>query len=174
MIRKCAESFDIVVDQLEEIRSGDEVVSSSEIRSALESGDIDAANKLLGYSYFIHGKVGNGRQIGREMGFPTANIIPDSTDKLIPKDGVYAVLVTLNNRDYKGMMSVGSNPTVNDDPARKTIEVNIFDFEGDIYDRPIKVVFIKMIREMKKFDGLSDLMAQLEEDKKTALRFLTV
>ncbi len=104
-------------------------ISSSSMREALLQGRLDEANKLLGYSYSVSGTVIAGRKIGRSIGFPTANIKPDDQHKLIPCKGVYAVEVILGGKFYKGMLSIGSNPTVNDDPVLRSIEVHILDFE---------------------------------------------
>jgi riboflavin kinase / FMN adenylyltransferase len=171
VIRKCAESFGIVVEQVEGLKSDLGIVSSSLVREELLAGNLDNANFLLGYSYFLSGTVSPGKMIGREIGFPTANIVPESEHKLVPGDGVYAVKVFIDGYVYNGMLSIGTNPTFNSDT--RTIEVNIFDFEKEIYNHKIKVIFVKRLRDMKKFNGISDLKAQLEEDKSTALLFLS-
>jgi len=171
-IRRCAESFGIVVEQVKALDSEKGSVSSSLIREALMMGDLDGANSLLGYDYFLNGTVVEGRHLGKEIGYPTANIDPDYKNKLIPKDGVYAVEVFLEGAGHFGMLSIGSNPTVNDDPGKKTIEVNIFGFEKDIYNSKICVVFRHWLRDEIKFDNISLLAEQLVIDKKMALRFL--
>jgi riboflavin kinase / FMN adenylyltransferase len=170
VIKRCAESFGIGVEQVEGLKSEMGIVSSSLVREELLAGNLDNANFLLGYSYFLSGTVTSGKMIGREIGFPTANILPESDHKLIPMDGVYAVYVLIDGTVNKGMLSIGTNPTFNSDT--RTIEVNIFDFEKEIYNHKIKVVFAKRLRNMKKFKGISDLKAQLEEDKLAALKFL--
>ena len=171
-IRRCAESFGIVVEQVKALDSEKGSVSSSLIREALMKGELDEANSLLGYDYFLKGTIVEGRHLGKEIGFPTANIVPDYKNKLIPKDGVYAVEVFLESAGYLGMLSIGSNPTVNDDPGKKTIEVNIFEFERDIYNSQICVVFRKRLRDEIKFENITLLAEQLAIDKKMALRFL--
>jgi riboflavin kinase/FMN adenylyltransferase len=116
-------------------------VSSSLIREALIQGRLEEANKLLGYFYSVSGIVIEGRRLGRSIGFPTANISPADQHKLIPCKGVYAVEVSLGGKLYPGMLSIGSNPTVNSDSGLRSIEVHILNFEGDIYGRSISVVF---------------------------------
>jgi riboflavin kinase/FMN adenylyltransferase len=171
-IRRCAESFGITVDQVEALNTGKGIVSSSLIRGALLNGDVDEAGILLGYDYFINGTIVEGKHLGREMGFPTANIVPDYKNKLIPKDGVYAVYVIISGSKYNGMLSIGMNPTVNEDTLNRTIEVNIFDFEKEIYNSKICVVFRKRLRDEIKFNSIALLIGQLEVDKKMALQFL--
>ena len=139
-------------------------ISSTRIRKALEDGDIDTANKYLGYYFFITGTVVKGKQLGRTLGYPTANIFILDKDKLIPKIGVYAVNVILNNVTYKGMLNIGTNPTTDSDQLIK-IEVNIFDFEKDIYNQNIKLEFVKRIRDEEKFANLDELKKALNNDK---------
>lgn len=139
-------------------------ISSTRIRKALEEGDIDTANEYLGYYFFISGVVVKGKQLGRTLGYPTANIFIQDKDKLIPKIGVYAVNVILNNSTYKGMLNIGTNPTTDKDHTIK-IEVNIFDFDEDIYDQNIKLEFVKRIRDEEKFANLEELKKALKNDK---------
>ena len=171
-IRRCAESYKIVVEQVKALDTEKGIISSSFIREALLKGELEEANSLLGYNYFINGTVIEGRHIGKEIGFPTANIDPDYENKLIPKDGVYAVEVLIEGSRHSGMLSIGSNPTVNKDPGKKKIEVNIFSFENDIYNSKICVVFRNRLRDEIKFDNISLLAEQLALDKKMALRLL--
>ncbi len=139
-------------------------VSSTRIRKAIEEGDIQTANEFLGYSFFITGKVVRGKQLGRTIGYPTANILIGNEDKLIPKIGVYAVNVLIGKQSYKGMLNIGINPTTDTDNTIKT-EVNIFDFDQDIYEESIKVEFVKRIRNEKKFANLDELKQGLANDK---------
>jgi riboflavin kinase/FMN adenylyltransferase len=139
-------------------------VSSTRIRKAIEEGDIQTANDFLGYSFFITGKVVRGKQLGRTIGYPTANILIGNEDKLIPKIGVYAVNVLIGKQSYKGMLNIGINPTTDTDNTIKT-EVNIFDFDQDIYEESIKVEFVKRIRNEKKFANLDELKQGLANDK---------
>lgn len=139
-------------------------VSSTRIRKAIDEGDILVANDFLGYSFFITGKVVKGKQLGRTIGYPTANIAIGNEDKLIPKIGVYAVNVMLGKQSYKGMLNIGTNPTTDLDNNIK-IEVNIFDFDKDIYGESIKVEFVKRIRNEEKFANLDELKQALANDK---------
>lgn len=171
-IRKCAESFNIKVEHVDALVKNSDIVSSTMIRDALLRGEIEEANSMLGYNYFMNGRIVEGKHLGRELGFPTANIDPDSKNKLIPKDGVYAVEVIVDGSEYLGMMNIGSNPTVNDNPTNRTIEVNIFDFERQIYHSKICIVFRRRLRDEIKFNNITLLIEQLELDKKMALQFL--
>ena len=144
----------------------DITISSTKIRTALLSGDIETAALYLGYDYFFSGVVIKGNQLGRTIGYPTANIIISNENKLIPADGVYAVDISLNQQIYKGMMNIGNRPTVNG--INKTIEVNIFDFTNDIYGEEIKVTLKKFIRNEVKFEGLDLLKLQLKKDAEQA------
>lgn len=146
-------------------------ISSSEIRNALKTGELLKANKLLSYNYALSGKVTSGFQVGRKLGFPTANIELLDTEKLIPASGVYAVKVQTNNSQFGGMLNIGNRPTL-DNSTQISIEVNIFDFDEDIYNQEIKVAFIQKIRNEIKFDSLENLILQLENDKKTAMEIL--
>lgn len=139
-------------------------VSSTRIRKAIDEGDVKTANEFLGYSFFVSGIVVKGKQLGRTIGYPTANIFVEDKDKLIPKIGVYAVNVVVENKRYKGMLNVGINPTTDTDHVIK-IEVNIFDFDKDIYGEPIKVEFVKWIRNEEKFANLEELKHALANDK---------
>jgi riboflavin kinase/FMN adenylyltransferase len=139
-------------------------VSSTRIRKAIEEGDIKTANDFLGYLFFINGTVVKGKQLGRTIGYPTANVFVKDADKLVPKIGVYAVNVILDGEKYKGMLNIGTNPTTDTDNKIK-IEVNIFDFDRDIYGEDIKVEFVKWIRNEEKFANLDELKQALANDK---------
>lgn len=143
-------------------------VSSTKIRNALEMGDVALAAKLLGYAYSIKGMVVKGQQIGRTLGFPTANIVVSEQHKLIPPVGIYAVLVSVDGKDYKGMLYIGNRPTLEED-LEKTIEVHIFDFHDDIYNKMLKVDFIDFLRDDIKFESLDELKVQLQKDMERAL-----
>jgi len=172
-IKLCAEELEFRVEQVQGYHTEEGAISSSSIRDALLKGKIDVANSWLGYSYSVSGTVIEGRQLGRTIGFPTANIKPDSRYKLIPANGVYAVEVRLEDKLYPGMLSIGSNPTVNDDNSFRSIEVHILDFDNDIYGQNISVIFRKKLRDEKKFDNLKQLMEQMGHDKEDTLRLLT-
>jgi len=153
--------------QIEEI-SAQEInqinISSTHIRKAIDAGDIQSANEFLGYPFFITGKVIKGKQLGRTIGYPTANIWIEDLDKLIPKIGVYAVSIYINEIKYRGMLNIGTNPTTDSDNKLK-IEVHIFDFNEDIYNETIKIEFIKRIRDEEKFANLDLLKNALANDK---------
>lgn len=145
-------------------------VSSSKIRKALEDGDIDAATHFLGRPYSISGRVVKGDKLGRVLGFPTANIDLDSHDKLIPVEGIYAVKVIYEKNEYGGMLYIGTRPTV--DGSKRSIEVNIFQFEKEIYGESLHVSFIKLLRMDSKFQDLQSLKEQLHKDKEDAQKAL--
>lgn len=146
------------------------VVSSTRIRQALDSGDIETANHFLGRPYSLSGRVVKGDKLGRLMGFPTANIQVDTQFKLIPSEGIYAVTVQHERQTYKGMLYIGYRPTVGG--LHKSIEVNIFDFDKDIYGETLTVQFHKLIRTDSKFKDLEALKQQLMRDKEVALEVL--
>jgi riboflavin kinase/FMN adenylyltransferase len=171
-LRECACQFDFGLTKLEQVNLNGEKLSSSIIRELLITGDLDKANKFLGYTYFLKGYVMDGKGLGRQLGFPTANIAPSDLHKLIPSDGVYAVEVEFGSGLYKGMMNIGHRPTLKNDVNQKSIEVNIFNFEGDLYGKDITVYFRKRLRDEKKFDNLEQLKAQLVIDKSQALGLL--
>ncbi|MNQ95016.1 Riboflavin biosynthesis protein RibF [compost metagenome] len=128
------------------------------------------ANDYLGYNYFLTGEVVKGKQLGRTIGFPTANIQIEEDYKLIPKNGVYAVKVLIGQNEVFGMMNIGFNPTVNGE--KQTIEVNLFDFDADIYGEKIEVSLLHYLREEQKFGSVDLLKAHLNQDKIDALAFV--
>jgi riboflavin kinase/FMN adenylyltransferase len=145
-------------------------VSSSKIRQALENSDIETATHLLGKSYMLTGQVVQGDKLGRELGYPTANIEIDSRYKLVPTNGIYAVTVKYESRIFKGMLYIGPRPTVNG--TKKVIEVNIFDFSKEIYGESITLYFHQYLRGDKKFEDLDSLKRQLHLDKDQTLKIL--
>ena len=138
-------------------------VSSSLIRKLLHQGEVDLAADCLKYEYFLDGIVVGGYQVGRKIGFPTANLSVDDPDKLIPADGVYAVWVTFDKKTYMGMLNIGVRPTIDNGPNR-TIEVNILHFHSDIYDKFIRLTFVKRTRPELKFSSIDELIVQLHKD----------
>ena len=146
-------------------------VSSSAIRRALLSGEISTATKYLGYNYFMQGTIVSGYQVGRKIGFPTANLQVDCPNKLIPAIGVYAVRVSVNGQHYKGMLNIGHRPTINNG-TDLSIEVHILDFEGDIYNQPMRIEFIEFLRPEVKFDSVDELIAQMHKDKEETIKVL--
>lgn len=146
-------------------------ISSTKIRAALNEGKIEVANQYLGYDFALSGKVVHGRKIGKELGFPTANVVVEDAHKIIPCQGVYAVEVDVDKSSYGGMLNIGWNPTVSENQQRK-IEVHIFDFDGDLYDHKIRIRFKKRIRDEQKFDSLLELKNQLKADRAKAWEIL--
>ena len=172
-IKQCAKDLDFTVEQVEGYHTEDGMISSSLIRGAILNGNIEKANNWLGYPYSVSGQIIEGRKLGRKIGFPTANIKPYSEHKLIPANGVYAVEVQLDKKVMPGMLSIGSNPTVNTDINFRSIEVHILNFNEDIYGRNITVIFRKRLRDEKKFGNIQELAEQMEQDKQETLRLLT-
>jgi len=147
------------------------IISSSEVRLALLRGEIETANKMLTYHYSIQGKVMNGFKIGRKIGFPTANLSPNDPEKIVPAHGVYAVRVHWNQQVYKGMMNIGTRPTL-ENGLHTSLEVHILDFDQDIYNQTIEIEFIQKIRDEQKFNGVEALIEQLKKDKQEVLAIL--
>jgi riboflavin kinase / FMN adenylyltransferase len=145
-------------------------VSSTKIRKALLEGDVHLAHEYLGRWYSLKGQVIPGDQLGRKLGFPTANLWVPEHYKLIPADGVYAVLARWNGQELGGMANIGNRPTLND-PSRR-VEVNLFNFEGDLYDRELEVVFVRRLRDAQKFADTESLRIQLAHDKQEAMIIL--
>jgi len=145
-------------------------VSSTKIRNALESGEIKTASEFLGNNYCLTGKVIKGSQIGRDLGFPTANIVVEESYKLIPADGAYAVKIGYRDRWYNGMLNIGFRPTVNG--TTRTIETHIFDFNQNLYGQVLTIGFVEKIRGEKKFENLDALSKQLTLDRKDAMKIL--
>ena len=145
-------------------------VSSTKIRRALEAGDVSYASELLGYEYMLSGKVVKGDGVGKKLGFPTANIIPGEKFKLVPADGIYAVQIKIDEQPFNGMLYIGTRPTFN--KSERMIEVNIFNFEKDIYEKEITVYFRKRIRNDARFASPEELCRQLENDKLEAIKIL--
>ena len=153
--------FDVV--EIPEQDINDVAISSTRIRAALLVGDINIANECLGYPFFITGKVIRGDQLGRQLGYPTANLMLEEHYKLIPADGIYAVRVRVEEKEYTGMAYIGHRPTVNG--MTRNIEVNIFDFAYDIYNQQLRMEFLHFVREDIKFASLDELVVQLGKDK---------
>jgi riboflavin kinase / FMN adenylyltransferase len=155
--------YDFEVVEIPEQDINEVVVSSTRVRAALLKGDIELANKFLGYSFFVTGTVTRGDQIGRTIGFPTANILIEEQYKLIPSDGIYAVKVKIDGESFNGMGYIGSRPTING--LTRNIEVNIFDFNRDIYGKHIRMEFYSFVRGDIKFSSLEELKEQLARDE---------
>lgn len=163
-LRAHAEKYDYVVEETPRQDIDEIGVSSTKIRRALETGNVKLANQYLGREYSVTGMVVKGKQLGRTLGYPTANINVKENYKLIPSDGIYAVKVCNKYKKYSGMLNIGHRPTVGGD--YKTIEVHIFDFDEDIYNSEISLEFIDHIRKEVKFDSIEGLKLQLRKDEK--------
>ncbi|MEC7263966.1 MAG: bifunctional riboflavin kinase/FAD synthetase [Bacteroidota bacterium] len=161
--------FDVEEIPAQEI--DDVSVSSTKIRNALLEGDIETANSYLNYEYMLTGTIGKGKGLGKEFGFPTANLHIEEEYKLIPKTGVYVVKSTFDGKEYFGMMNIGFNPTV--DGTTKSIEVNFFDFDGDLYGKKVQVSILHRIRDEHKFNSVEELKQQLQKDKVRSLELIS-
>lgn len=161
-----ATSSDLATDAMNDADSGEKnPISSSRIRKALQAGEIEAANEMLGREYSLYGKVVHGKGLGTRLGFPTANISLSDPDKLLPKDGVYVVETEISGIVYRAVMNIGTNPTVQDrDEPRTYIEVHIIGFEGNLYNQLMRVEILHRLRDEQRFDSLEALRSQIEAD----------
>jgi riboflavin kinase/FMN adenylyltransferase len=162
--------YEFEVEQISAQEIDEVSVSSTKIRKALMEGNVALANEYLGYAYLLTGTIVKGKGIGRTINFPTANLKIEESYKLIPKNGVYIIQSTLNNRLVFGMMNIGYNPTVNGEG--QSIEIHFFDFKENLYTKKIQIQVLKRIRDEEKFDSLEQLTEQLEKDKSTALNYI--
>lgn len=188
-LEEWAPIFNFNVEEIAPLKEGDIAISSTKIRNAISTGNLPLANSYLGYTYFITAKVVDGMKIGsKELGYPTANLEVLNPEKLIPADGIYAVYVYMSDQwsvisgqsapstvnpqlsTYKGMLSIGFNPTIEN--KGRSIEVNIFDFNENLYGKTIRVGFHKKIRNEEKFNSLAELKLQLDKDKEVCLGIL--
>lgn len=172
LLEKMGEQYQYRVKEIPQQVLNEIAVSSTKIRQSLAKGDVETANQLLGYSYFFKGYVIEGNKLGRKLGYPTANLQMQDPDKLVPGNGVYAVEAQIEGerRILKGMMNIGTRPTV--DGTRRSVEVNLFDFDEDIYNRHLKVYVKYHLREEVKFEGLEQLIGQLHLDKEKSIALL--
>ena len=145
-------------------------VSSTKVRKALKEGKIVTASKYLGYHYKLTGSVIKGKQLGRKIGYPTANILVSNKLKLVPSDGIYAVNVIHNSKRFQGMLSIGHNPTI--EGKGRSIEVNIFNFNETIYEQDLTIEFVKKLRDEVKFESIEALKEQLAKDELDSLEAL--
>ena len=165
-----ADLYDFNIEKIDPQYFEDVTVSSSKIRKLIEKGEMVKAKQYLGYEFMLNGKVIKGNSLGKTINFPTANIVVENKWKILPADGVYAVKIVLEAKEYKGMMNIGQKPTV--DGNGISLEVNIFDFSDDIYGKVIEVKFIKRIRDERKFEDLQGLKKQLLIDKNKVIQIL--
>lgn len=172
-LKACAERFGFDIEKMDVLLMNEANVSSTKIREAIQQGDFETANAYLGYPFMLHGTVVEGQKLGRQLNYPTANVEASDPDKIIPGYGVYAVKVKVDNREFLGMLNIGNRPTVNHNADNRSIEVNIFDFNEDIYGQPIELTFYKKLREEQKFSSLEELKAQLSKDKTATLAYFS-
>ncbi|MBW4888874.1 bifunctional riboflavin kinase/FAD synthetase [Mucilaginibacter sp. HMF5004] len=170
-LQRLSREFEYDVMEIPEQDINDVAVSSTKIREALLNDHTALANQYLGYPFFITGKVIRGDQIGRQIGYPTANILVGESYKLIPGDGIFAVTVDIGKETFKGMAYIGHRPTING--MSRNIEVNIFDFDRDIYDQNIRLNFHHFVRGDFKFNSLDELKIQLAQDRVDVLKVLS-
>ena len=172
-LQNCSSDYNYEVEEIPEQDIHDVAISSTQIRQALLKGDVETANEFLGYPFSLYGRVIKGDQLGRTMGFPTANLLIEENYKLIPRDGIYAVKVKIDSDSqvYNGMAYIGNRPTING--MSKNIEVNIFDFSRDIYRQYITIEYHHFIRDDMRFDNMDELKAQITKDKQSAISLLS-
>lgn len=161
----CAKKSGLIVEKLDEYKLSELNISSTLVRQALLEGDLESARQMLDYDYYLEGTVVMGNQLGRNIGYPTANINPQSAYKLIPRDGVYAVHVEYENILYPAMLNIGVRPTLDSANPVKIIEAHLFDVDIDLYDREVVIHFRKRIRNEIRFPNLNALKMQLQRDE---------
>jgi riboflavin kinase/FMN adenylyltransferase len=168
-LREFGAIYDFTVEEISAQDVNEVAVSSTKIRKALTEGDIQTVNKYLGDSFELKGTVATGKGIGRTINFPTANIAITEEYKMIPKNGVYIATATVENKTYQGMMNIGNNPTVNG--TSQSIEIHLFNFNKDIYEKNISIKILKHLRSESKFDSVEALKQQLKKDKQDAITY---
>lgn len=169
-LRAAEDRYGFVVEEIPAQQVDNAKVSSTKIRNSLLEGNVSLANKYLGYQYPVSGTVIKGEQLGRTIGYPTANVQPFEKWKLIPGDGVYLASLEVDGKVIPGMCNIGKKPTVGDFP--RGIEINLFDFDQDLYDKEVTVRFIEWIRADQKFDSLEELVKAIDGDKARCLEIL--
>ena len=175
MLNKLGEQYGFRTEQVEAQYVNNVAVSSTKIRNFLWTGNVKAANELLGYPYSVKGTVVLGNQIGRTLGFPTANLDISNEYLMINNPGVYACQTVIDGKLYNAMANTGLRPTIGDRADGDfIIEVNIFDYEGDLYGKTLKVWFVDRIRDEEKFNGLEALKSQLQHDREEAKKILSL
>ncbi len=163
--------YNFEVEQISAEELNDVAVSSTKIRNAILNGNVALANRYLGYNYVLSGTIVQGKQLGRTIGFPTANLKIDQEYKLIPKNGVYVVQSTISNQLISGIMNIGFRPTINGETL--SIETYFLDFDADLYGENIHIEILEQIREEQKFDSLEFLKFQIEKDKQVAQEYFS-
>lgn len=161
-----ADKYNFEISKVNPVLVDDVKVSSTQIRNYLTSSRLEEANRQLGYEYSLKGEVVTGKQLGRRINYPTANILLENNQKLIPSDGVYGCRCHLNGRWWFGMVNIGLRPTISNNPDNRTIEVHIFDFNEDIYGERLDIHLVSKVREEIKFASIDHLKEQLLKDEK--------
>ena len=165
------EELNIYIVRARAYTDGEDKISSSVIRQLLKEGKVSQAEKFLGYNYYLDGTVVDGYKVGRKIGFPTANLQVNCSDKLIPSEGVYAVYVYVEGKKWAGMLNIGHRPTINNG-KNLSIEVNILNFSEDIYHKEMRIEFVKYLRPEEKYDTIDALIAQMHKDREETARIL--
>ncbi len=169
-LREYGEVYNFKITEISAQEIDEVAVSSTKIRKALNNGDIEVANAFLGYNFMLTGTVVEGKNLGKQIDFPTANLNIEESYKLIPKNGSYVVKSIIEGKTIYGMMNIGTNPTVNG--KDQSIEVHFFNFNKNIYNKKIQVELIKRLRDEQKFDSIDTLKVQLHKDKEICLNYL--
>lgn len=170
LLKKIQKKFDFELEKVEAHQIEGMPISSTKIRKEIEKGNVGLANQMLGYTFSITGNVVHGNKIGMELGFPTANILPYEIKKLIPAQGIYAARVKLHDNIFDGMVYIGERPTLN--LNQPIIEVNIFDFNQEIYGKDLKLFFIEYVRDDERFSSIDELKGKIADDKTRIIEIL--
>lgn len=171
LLERLSPNYNYEIERLSSIQLDNTIISSTEIRKAIIASEIDLANKMLGRNFNVMGEVIHGKKRGNTIGFPTANIIPNNDNKLIPSNGVYVVRAEIKGNEFFGMCNIGVRPTFGD-LEKEQLEIHFFDLEMDLYGKVLNIEFLKFVREEKKFNVLDELVKQLKNDKGFSLGFL--
>jgi len=169
-LKEYGEIYDFEVTEISAQDIDEVTISSTKIRNALNEGDIATANAFLGYNFILTGTIVKGKGLGKQIGYPTANLHISEDYKLIPKNGVYVVKSSLDGKTVYGMMNIGTNPTVGG--KFQSVEIHFFDFNQDIYDKKVTIELLKRLRDEQKFESLEALKNQLHKDKLNAFNFI--
>ena len=169
LLKELSADLGFELEVVEKLKSGEREISSTFVREEIAKGNVAKGNQLLGYEYFIWGRVVHGNHIGTKIGIPTINLIPPE-DKLLPKNGVYITRVEIEYRTYHGVTNVGVKPTIHGE-RQVGVETHILDFDEDIYERQVCVTFLEHIRDEMKFSSVDELKKQMQQDKKVAYNF---
>jgi len=171
-LKEFAKDFDFEVVEISKQDIDNVAISSTKIRKAIDEGDIHLANRYLTTPFMLSGTIVKGKQIGKTIGYPTANLNVEESYKIIPKNGVYVVRSIIGGKPYFGMMNIGHNPTVSENSRQKFIETYFFDFDGDLYGKKLQIEILKRIRDEQKFDGIEQLVQAMKSDELYSRNFI--